>query len=263
VLNTAAIADPEHPVSLERLVSQFSPEMQMRTGTAWAKLAAVAVLVTSLALAWRYTPLSSLVTPQRVTAWVRAGYEHWWSPIALVLAYTPASYLMFPRPLITLACVVGFGAWLGFAYAMTGILLASATHYVAGRSLSRDTVRRLAGERLNRMTHVLRRHGLAAVTALRLVPAGPYAVQGMVAGAIRIKPWHFLLGTFLGMLPGVLAATVFGGQLAAWLEGGSGVNWWIVAAVLAVLAIVTLGVRVWFKRLEAEQAPQRGKPART
>jgi uncharacterized membrane protein YdjX (TVP38/TMEM64 family) len=211
----------------------------------------------------RYTPLAGLVTPQRVTSWVRAAAEHWWTPLVLVFVYTPASYVMFPRPLITLACVVGFGAWLGFTYAMAGILLASATHYVAGRSLSRDTVRRLAGERLNRMTHVLRHHGLAAVTTLRLVPAGPYAVQGIVAGAIRIKLWHFLAGTFLGMLPGVLTATVFGGQLAVWLEGGSGVNWWIVAAVLALLAIVTFGVRQWFKRMEADQVPQRekaGKP---
>ena len=51
---------------------------------------------------------------------------------------------MFPRPLITLAAVVAFGPWLGFLYALIGILVAAAVAYYAGR-LRRDTVRRLAG----------------------------------------------------------------------------------------------------------------------
>ena len=51
------------------------------------------------------------------------------------------------------------------------------------------------------MAQTLRRHGLVAVTALRLVPLAPFAVEGLVAG--RSYPfWHFMLGTLLGLLPG-------------------------------------------------------------
>lgn len=228
-----------------------TPAVERRGRRLWFKLGALALVVMALALAWRYTPLADVFTSERIIGWVQAGSAHWWAPVLLVLAYLPASYVVFPRPLLTVACVVGFGAWLGFVYAMSGILLASATHYAVGQALNRDTVRRLAGERMERMTNVLRRHELAAVTALRLVPAGPYALLGIVGGAIGIRLWHFLGGTFLGMLPGVLAETVFGSQLAGWLERGGGVNWWIVAAVVAVLGVVTLLVRRWFERLEA------------
>ena len=181
-----------------------------------------------------------------------------------MLAYTPASFIMFPRPLITLSAVVAFGAWLGFLYAVTGILLSAAVHYAAGRLLHRDTVRRLAGEKLNRMMHVLRQRGLVAITAIRLVPIAPFAVEGFVAGAVRIKVWHFLVGTFIGMLPGALAATVFADQLGTALHDASRINWWLVAAAAIVFVVAVVLVRRWFNRQQSLQhavQPRRDEPA--
>jgi uncharacterized membrane protein YdjX (TVP38/TMEM64 family) len=160
---------------------------------------------------------------------------------------------MFPRPLITLAAVVAYGPYRGFAFAMTGVLIAAAATYVAGRLFRRDTVRRIAGERLNRITHALREHGLLAVTALRLVPIAPFIVEGVVAGAIRIKLWHFLLGTFIGMLPGVLGATVFADQLEAALEDPGKINWWVVAGIVIALATLTWIVKRWLNRIEHDE----------
>jgi uncharacterized membrane protein YdjX (TVP38/TMEM64 family) len=165
-----------------------------------------------------------------------------------MLVYTPASLIMFPRPVLTLAAVVAFGPWLGFLYAAGGIVLSAAVHYVAGRMLHRDTVRRLAGEKLNSMMHMLRQRGLLAITALRLVPVAPFAVEGFLAGAVRIKLWHFLIGTFIGILPGTLAATVFGDQIDAALHDSSKINWWLVAGALVVFAAAMLMVRRWFNR---------------
>jgi phosphatidylserine/phosphatidylglycerophosphate/cardiolipin synthase-like enzyme/uncharacterized membrane protein YdjX (TVP38/TMEM64 family) len=255
VLSTVALADPERPVSLETLVQQFGPDLSARrSGPAWGKLAAAALVLVALTLAWRYTPLAELADAKTVIDWVQRFAGHSWAPMVVVLIYTPASLIMFPRPLITLAAVLAFGPWLGFVYSMTGILLATAAHYGAGRLLRRDTVRRLAGPRLNRMTSVLRRHGLLAMTALRLVPLAPFAVEGIVAGAIRLKFWHCMLGTFLGMLPGVLTATVFGDQLKAGLQDPSSINWWLVGGAVAVMLALTLWVRRWLGRLEAPEA---------
>ena len=134
---------------------------------------------------------------------------------------------MFPRPLLTLAALLVFGAWLGFVYAMTGIMVAALVTFFAGRLLRRDTVR-LAGRKLDRLSAVLRQRGLLAMTAVRLVPLAPFPVVGLVAGAIRGKLWHYTLGTFLGNLPGVLAATVFADQIAATLDDSARINWWVV-----------------------------------
>jgi uncharacterized membrane protein YdjX (TVP38/TMEM64 family) len=83
----------------------------------------------------RYTPLSELITPERIIGWARAIREMRWAPIIVIAAYTPAAFLMFPRPLLTLLTVIAFGPWHGFAYGMTGIIAAALATYYAGRAL--------------------------------------------------------------------------------------------------------------------------------
>jgi uncharacterized membrane protein YdjX (TVP38/TMEM64 family) len=199
----------------------------------------------ALTLAWRFTPLADVVTAANVTAWSREFGDRWWAPLAVIAAPTVACLVMFPRPLITLAAVLVFGPWLGFGYAMAGIMVAALLSFFAGRLVRRDTVRRLAGRKLDRLSAALRQRGLAAMTAVRLVPLAPFPVVGLVAGAIRVKLWQYTLGTFLGNLPGVLAATVFADQIAAALDDTSRINWWVVGGVIAVLVVGTLAVRRW------------------
>jgi uncharacterized membrane protein YdjX (TVP38/TMEM64 family) len=161
---------------------------------------------------------------------------HWWAPLLLIASYTPACMVMFPRPLITMAAVVVFGPVHGLAYAILGVLIAGIVGYFVGRLVHRDTVRRLAGPRLARLTGVLQRRGIIAVTLVRFVPIAPYAVVNVVMGAMRIKFHHFVLGTFLGMLPGAIAATILSDQAAEFLRDPSRVNPWLVAGAVAGFA---------------------------
>ena len=101
----------------------------------------------------------------------------WWAPLVLMLAYTPASLTMFPRPLITLFAIVAFGAYLGAAYALLGIMVAAAVTIWMGAWL--EPARAAAGRpQLNRISEILRERGLLAMTAVRLVPVAPFAVEG-------------------------------------------------------------------------------------
>src|SRR5262249_42996528 len=147
---------------------------------------------------------------------------------------TPASLVMFPRPLLTLLAVAAFGAWHGFAYAFGGILIAGMATYALGLRLDRQGVRRIARGKLNRLSQVMRRRGLLAMIAVRLVPLAPFAVVNMTAGAIRIRPLHFVLGTAIGILPGTLIATVFGDQLFAALRDPRLVDPLAIGAVFAL-----------------------------
>jgi phospholipase D1/2 len=231
----------------ERLVSNafcYGFEVARRR-PAWGKIATVVLATAALAAAWRFTPLAELVTAERIIGWARAVRETKWAPLVVIALYTPACFVLFPRPLLTLLTVIAFGPWLGFAYGMAGILLAALATYYAGRLLPRTTVKRLAGEKLDAMSKQLRSDGFLAITAIRLVPLAPFAIEGIAAGAVRIRLWPYTLGTFVGMLPGVLATSVFGHQLGAALEDPSTINWWIVGGVLLALAALTYGVHRW------------------
>jgi phosphatidylserine/phosphatidylglycerophosphate/cardiolipin synthase-like enzyme/uncharacterized membrane protein YdjX (TVP38/TMEM64 family) len=263
VINLASVADPERPVSLDRLIDEFSPDLaEHKSGPAWGRIAAIAVVFAALTALWRHTPLSGLVTPERVMEWAQSVGTLPWAPLVVMAAYTPACFIMFPRPLITLFAVIAFGPVLGFVYSLLGIVTAALATYFVGRVLPRDTVRKLAGDKLNEMTEVLRRRGLLAIFAVRIVPVAPFAIEGMVAGAVGIKLWHFALGTVLGMLPGTLTTTIFGEQIQTALEDPSKINYWLVGGVVVFFIGLILVVRRWFvKQHRAAHADHRERPA--
>ena len=254
-LAALAVADPEKPVSLETLVDQLAPGMEVkRAVVTWRKALAASALALGIAALWRFTPLSQVANAEAMSRWAEALGAHRWAAVLLVLAYTPASLILFPRALLTVAAVMAFGPWLGFACAVAGNLLAAGLTYLAGRAFRRDTVRALAGTRLNPLSHAFKKRGLIAITALRLVPAAPFAIENVVAGAIHIPARDYLLGTFFGMLPGELASTVFGSQLQAALLESSKVNYGLVAAVVAALAAGAFAVHRVLRRMAVAPA---------
>jgi uncharacterized membrane protein YdjX (TVP38/TMEM64 family) len=215
----------------------------------------IALVVGGLFALWHFTPLVEFLTPERIFDWAETFGQQSWAPLAVIAAFTPACFTMFPRPLITLFAVIAFGPWLGFACSMTGILLAALVTYVVGVALPADTACRLAGPRMESLAGVLRRRGLIACVAVRIVPVAPFAVVGLAAGNIAIKPVDFMLGTLIGMLPGTLTTTVFGDQIQSALEDPSRINWWLLLVVVLWFVLVALFLRRW---LEKQQHAARG-----
>lgn len=213
--------------------------------------ASIAVAVV-LALLWRFTPLAEMAQPGDVIGWFRETRGTWWAPVAIVFAHLLASVVMFPRPLLTIAAVVAFGPLLGFTYSLLGVLISAAGGYYAGRLLDERRVKRMAGPRLQPLSRMLRKQGLMAVTLIRLLPVAPFTVESVVAGALRVKLWHLLVGTAIGMLPGMLGTTVLGDQLAAVFTDDRDLNKWVVIGVAVAMAALFWYSHHWYKRLEAQ-----------
>jgi len=254
LVDMVAVADPDEPISLDFL--RLDRPMAVRPlgeRPAWGRLAAIAIVVIALAALWRFTPLAAVVTPENAIAWAKEFGSRPWAPFVVMAAYTPACFVMFPRPLVTLAAVIAFGPYLGFLYAMLGIVFSAIVTYYVGKRMRRDTVRRLAGPRLDQMVEVLRRYGLLAMTLLRLVPLAPFFVEGLIAGAVRLRLRDLTIGTAIGLLPGTLATTIFGDQLESAFSGGE-FNWWVVGGAVALLVGGSIAVKRWFSRMAGRLA---------
>src|SRR5438105_9046887 len=211
---------------------------------AWGKLGIIALVVLGLAAAWRYTPLANFATPQRILALARLLGSTKWAPIALAAAYTPAAFMMFPRPLLSLVAIVAFGLWTGGACVVCGVLCAAWSSYYIGRLLPGHTVRRLAGSKFEAFTGLLRSHGVATIFAANMLPTPPFAVQGIMAGAIRMSLWQYVLGTLLSLTPGLAAVLIFGHQITVALQDPSKVNFIaIAAAAIGLAAFIYLATR--------------------
>ena len=225
--------------------------MAKRIRPAWGKIIAIAVVLAALAAAWRWTPLAEIVTVENILRWTRAVRDTWWAPIVMVAVYTPGSLILLPRPLLTLVSVLSFGVLFGLLWATLGVLLAALATYGLGRLMKRETVRRIAGDNFDQVGKMLREHGIVAVFGANMLPTPPFSVQNVIAGAVRIPLWQFMLGTFLALLPGMVAWTVFGDQLAHAMEGSGKVNYWLVGGAAVLLVGFSLIVRRWLaKRLK-------------
>lgn len=219
---------------------------------AWGKIAAAALALVALAAAWRFTPLAEYLTAERIRGWAQLVRETPWAPFAVILAYTPAALVLFPRPLITLLIVLAFGPWLGIAYSVTGIMIAAIVTYYIGRAVPRRKFREIAGDAAEQLGKGARRHGVVAVLAFNLLPVPPFAVQNMIAGAVRIKLWEYTLGSLLSLIPPIIAMAVFGHNLSAALDEEGSVSWWAIgAAAVAFVAFVILGRRWAARQLQS------------
>ena len=142
----------------------------------------------------------------------------WAGPVLFAALYAGLSLTPVPATVLTVAAGVLFGWTVGVPVAMTGAFTGAAVGFLLARHLGRSALDGVGGERLARLDDLLRRRGLLAVTAVRMVPVLPFAVINMVCGLSALRTRDYLVGTGVGMLP---AVTAFVGIGAYGTEPGS------------------------------------------
>ncbi|WP_175793424.1 VTT domain-containing protein [Burkholderia ambifaria] len=242
----SARLDPEQPIEPDRFVRKFVPREQHRTLTArFFVLGAVVLLVAALALAWRFSPLGKELNIASLARAAAHAAQLPGAPALLLAGYVVAATLSVPITLLITVTGLVFGAWPGFAYAALGTMAAAAATYGIGHWLGRDAVRRLAGARANRLSEHLGRRGVVAMAVLRLLPIAPFTIVNLVAGASHIGLRDYLVGTAIGMLPGIVLTVTFAHQLtAAFSHPGPGAFAWLAAIGAVLVGVSVLLVRV-------------------
>jgi uncharacterized membrane protein YdjX (TVP38/TMEM64 family) len=139
-------------------------------------------------------------------------------PLPAVAFIIPAS-MIWPKPVAFMLSIIGaLGASiLGFSFA---------------RFIARGWVENHLPQRFHRFDEKLAQHGLQTVIIVRFVffLAPP---AHWVLGLSKVGFGTFVLGSFLGMLPGVAAFTWIGGSFFDWLAGQPGWAWLVTAVFLA------------------------------
>jgi uncharacterized membrane protein YdjX (TVP38/TMEM64 family) len=118
------------------------------------------------------------------------------------------------------------------------------TTYLIGSRLGKQTIRKLGGRRLNRLSRQMAQRGVLSVAIIRNIPAAPFTIVNMIAGASHIKLKDYMIGTAIGMLPGILAITIFADRLLHTIQNPG----WVNALFAAMLALVLIGGSWWMKK---------------
>jgi phospholipase D1/2 len=245
-----ALFDPEKPIDPDELVAQFVPEeVRKPMPRRLIGIGTVALVLVVIAIAWRWTPLRDWINLASVISLARELDDLPFTPVAVVAAYLVAG-LLVPITILIAATGMVFGPVHGALYAVTGSILSAATTYWLGHWLGRDTVRRLVGARINRLSKRIAERGILAMMVIRLLPIAPFTVVNVVAGASHIRLRDFLLGTLLGMMPGILLTVTFVHNLAEVIRNPNPATLGVLAAVIAALIGMAVLLQRWLPRRE-------------
>ena len=146
--------------------------------------------------------------PERLQALVQSAG---WAGVAVfVVGYALLVLLPTPASLLTILGGALFGVWWGALLVWLGAVLGASGGFAIGRRLGGPATNRLLRGRVGQADRVLTRHGLAAVVGLRLLPLLPFTALNYAAGVLRVRGRDYVLGTAVGIVPGVLAYAAVG-----------------------------------------------------
>ncbi len=229
------VADPREPLHLDRAASRmWTPR------TILAVFGLVAALA-GLALAWQYTSLRDFADVGFVSALIAEHSE--FAPLLAIGAFVLGGLVVFPVLVLIAATAAALGPWMGFASAGIGVLLSATTLFMIGRFLGHARLQLLLGRRAARIQRRVIGKGVVAVALIRMVPIAPFSVVNLVAGASQLSLRDFMLGTVLGMAPGIAVMAALGAQIADLARNASlGNVVWLALAIAAWIALC-LGVQ--------------------
>ncbi len=150
-----------------------------------------------------------------------AGY------VAYGLVYAGLEVLAVPAIPLTMTAGVVFGIVPGTAVVSAAATAAATASFLIARYAARDRVQAYAAKspRFAAVDRAIGRDGLRVVTLLRLSPLLPLAASSYLYGLTSVELGPYVLGSWLGMLPGTVAYVAAGSYGRALLgvgEGGEG-----------------------------------------
>jgi uncharacterized membrane protein YdjX (TVP38/TMEM64 family)/rhodanese-related sulfurtransferase len=208
------------------------------------RLALAALLLGGIALAVIYREhLSAAALEEWVGGFGLAG------PLVFMAIYALGTVLFLPGSVLTLTGGALFGPVWGTFYNLTGATLA----FLVARYLAADWAERHSGGRIKQIKQGVEDEGWRFVAFVRLVPLFPFNALNYALGLTRIRLWHYVLTSYLCMLPGAIAYTYLGYAGREAVAGGEGLIQKALLA-LALLALAMFLPRV-IKRVRAKPMP--------
>ena len=212
----------------------------MRPGNAM-RFIFLATLLAGIALAAVYRERFS---GEELGNWIRgAGVA---APLIFMTLYAVATVLFVPGSILTIAGGALFGPLWGTFYSLTGATLGATLAFLIARYLASGWVARKAGGRVKQLVEGVEAEGWRFIAFVRLVPLFPFNLLNYALGLTRIRLSHFIVTSYICMLPGAIAFTYLGyaGREAAAGSQGSIRKGLLALGLLALIVFLPRLIRL-------------------
>jgi uncharacterized membrane protein YdjX (TVP38/TMEM64 family) len=237
-------ADPARENSAGR-----QPSGRKRLALRWLLIAGSIVAAATLAI--------GAVIGARAVDWSRLPHvlEHLstWrdSPLAILAmlaCFVLGGVVVFPVNLLIAASIVVFGPLIGASIALVGSLASAAVLHQIGCSFPEHAWTRIANAHVEHIRERIARHGVIAVAIVRVLPIAPYSIVSLAGGIAGIARAPFLIGTALGMMPGILLYAFFADRAREVIANPRPLSWAMLGFAVVLIVAVAFLLRFYRKR---------------
>lgn len=226
------------------------------------RLVPVAVLVLGLVLFFalgldRYFTLEAL-REHRGTLQQFVATNGLLAIVGFVLMYSIVVAFSLPGgAVMTLAAGFLFGTIGGGLIAVAGATIGATALFLIARTAVGDLLRARAGPFLARMEEGFRENAMSYLLFLRLIPVFPFWLVNLVPAFLGVPTLTYVIGTFVGIIPGTFVFASVGNGLGAVLDAGQNPDLGIVfrpeiLGPLVALALISL-LPIAYKKYQARR----------
>ena len=230
----------------------------IRSRLRWVLYATAAV---AIVLAVKYLPVQDLL--KEALDWI--GRLGPWGPVIFIGLYIVATVLFVPGSVLTLGAGAVFGVALGSVCVSISATLGATAAFLVGRYLARDAIARKIQkhEKFAAIDRAVADEGWKIVLLTRLSPVFPFTLLNYAFGLTRVKLSHYVLASWLGMIPGTVMYVYLGSlvnigvghrqrTIGEWVLYGVG----LLATVVVTVFVTRLARRALARKIGRDEAVQ-------
>jgi phosphatidylserine/phosphatidylglycerophosphate/cardiolipin synthase-like enzyme/uncharacterized membrane protein YdjX (TVP38/TMEM64 family) len=208
------IVDPEQPMEPDRVIEYFLGKTDKNDRKMnRIKFLSLLLALLFIGLIWHISPLSDVINRESIVSWFGDLEHPAWQHFYFILSFTVLGVIGVPVTILIGATGMLFGPVWGGLIALLSSSSSAGLSYMIGHFTGKNWIRNIAGEKINRISKKLSKRGMWTIIIVRIVPIAPYALINLVAGASHVRFKDYMLGTLIGMIPGILVLSTFFGHL--------------------------------------------------
>jgi uncharacterized membrane protein YdjX (TVP38/TMEM64 family) len=165
------------------------------------------------------------------------------APLAFMAVYAAVVALSVPGgAILTIAGGFLLGILPATLYVLVGATIGATIVFLIARTALGDALRARAGPRIRRMEEGFRQDALSYLLVLRLIPIFPFWLVNIVPAFLGVPVRTYVLGTFVGIIPGSFVYASVGNGLGAVFDAGGTPDLGVIFEPAILLPIVGLAV---------------------
>ena len=202
------------------------------------KLLIFAAVLAGIITAVKMSGVDQYLDKDKLQGWIKGLGP--WGPVLYILIYSITPALFLPGLPLTVAGGLAFGPLYGTIFTIIGATIGASIAFIIARYFAREHVERLVSGKLKTIDDGVEEKGWIYVAITRLIPLFPFNLLNYAFGLTKIKFSHYVLASFVFMLPGTAAYVILSSSLLDILKGKISTEFIVGFMLVLIVSLVPL-----------------------